>query len=149
MNAFHHRRAVTLIEVTVATVLIAVLATVILQSQVLRIRLQRAMHWRELATIEAGNLMERMTALPWGELNQERLAALTLSDDFRQAVPKAALHVALDPAAEQPEGRRINIEIDWPGPVAEMVRPVRLTSWVYRIEPQPAVAAESKEGNAP
>jgi prepilin-type N-terminal cleavage/methylation domain-containing protein len=149
MNATRQtRRGVTLVEVSVAIVLLGVMAGLIVEAQTVRGRLQRAMHWRELATIEAGNLMEQVTALPWDDLNEEKLATMKLSDGLRQALPKAALHLAVDPVTgtDQPESRRIRLEIDWPGPTGEVVRPVRLTSWVYHIEPKPAQETTSEPG---
>ncbi len=119
----------------------------ILEAQMLRGRLHRATRWRAAALAEADNLMERVTAQPWNDLEPEKLAPFTLSDDFRSAVPNAALQLSVEPSAERPESRRISVEIAWPGPTGGAVRPVRLTSWVYRIEPadKPDAAPASPE----
>jgi prepilin-type N-terminal cleavage/methylation domain-containing protein len=141
MKPVYSRRGVTLIEVSVAIVLVAVLAGVILESQLVRGRLQRAMRWRERATVEAGNLMEQLTALGWNDLNPEKVASFELSDEFRQAMPAASLEVSVDPSADQPESRRIQVKIAWPVPAAQVVRPVRLTAWVYRLAAEPGPKA--------
>jgi hypothetical protein len=140
---------VTLIEVSVSILLVAALGSLLAQALVSRAGQQRSIEHRELAVVEAGNLMEQMTALPWNDLTQERLAQFTLSDNLRRAIPAAKLDVAIEPAAEKPEARRISISIDYPGPGGQPARATRLTSWVYRIEPaaaaSAAVAPEAKQ----
>jgi prepilin-type N-terminal cleavage/methylation domain-containing protein len=138
----HRRRGVTLVEVAVAIVLVGALGSLILESQVSRSRQQRTVQSRELAIAEAGNLMERLTALPWNDLTSEKLASLSLSEAFHQALPGAKLQATVDPSGDPPESRRIKLEIDWSDPAGQPVRPVRLTSWVYRIGTEPEVEAD-------
>ncbi len=135
----------TLVEVAVAIVLVGVMGSVILESQGPRSRLQqRAIQSRELAIAEAGNLMERLTSLPWNDLTAEKLAALNPSESFHQAIPGAKLHATIEPSGDQPESRRIHLEINWSDPAGQPVRPVRLTSWVYRIGTEAAVEVDAQ-----
>jgi hypothetical protein len=138
------RRGVTLVEVSVSIFLVASLGSLIVGALVSRAKQQRAIDCRELAVVEAGNLMEQLTSLSWNDLTPERLAPLTLSENLRNSIPAATLDLKVDPTADKPEAKRITIRIDYPGPAGQAARPVRLTSWVYRIEPSP-VAAPVKE----
>jgi hypothetical protein len=131
---------VTLIEVSVSILLVASLGSLIVGALVSRARQQRAIDSRELAVAEAANLMEQLTSLSWNDLTRERLAPLKLSDNIRQAIPAAALAVAVEPSVDKPDAKRISIQIEFPGPAGQAVRPVRLTSWVYRVEPPAPVA---------
>lgn len=133
------RRGLTLIEVSVSILLVGVLGSLIAQSLVLRAHQQRAVERRELAVAEAGNLMQQLTSISWNDLTQERLATFSLSDNLRQAVPAATLDLAVEPSADKPEAKRISIKIAYPGPAGQAVRPIRLTSWVYRIEPSSVI----------
>lgn len=128
-------RGVTLIEVSVSILLVASLGSLVVGGLVSRGRQQHSIDVRELAVVEAGNLMEQLTSLSWNDLTQERLAPLMLSDNFRQALPAATWELTVEPSTEKPEAKRIGIKIEYRDRVGQPVRPVRLTSWVYRIEP--------------
>ena len=56
--------------------------------------------------------------------------------------------MAIEPAAEKPEARRISLAIDYPGPGGQPVRATRLTSWVYRIEPAAATRRRAAQSGA-
>ena len=138
-------RGVTLIEVSVSILLVASLGSLIVGALVSRARQQRAIDRRELVVAEAGNLMEQLTSLSWNDLTRERLAPLKLSDNLRQSIPAATLAVVLEPSAEKPEAKRISIQIEYPGGAGQAARPVRLRSWVYRVEPTPVAPPPVKK----
>jgi hypothetical protein len=131
---------VTLIEVSVSILLVASLGSLVVGALVSRARQQRAIDCRELAVAEAANLMEQLTSLSWNDLTRERLAPLKLSDSIRQSIPAATLAVMVEPSVDKPDAKRISIQIEYSGPSGQAVRPVRLTSWVYRVEPLTPVA---------
>ncbi|HEX4145536.1 MAG TPA: prepilin-type N-terminal cleavage/methylation domain-containing protein [Pirellulales bacterium] len=139
------RRGVTLIEVSVSILLVASLGSLLVGALVSRARQERAIDRRELAVAEAANLMEQLTSLAWNDLTQKRLAPLKLSENLRQSIPAAALEVAVETPPDKPEGKRISIKIDCPGPSGQATRPVRLTSWVYRIGPEVAAGPKEEE----
>ena len=145
MNSRSPRRGTTLIEVAAAIAVAGSLGVLILESQVMRSRQSRAIGARELATAEAGNLMDQFTSLPWSELTQEKLAARQLSDDFRRALPGASLRVEVEPTTELPESWRISLQIDWSAPDGKSVRPLCLTAWVYRVEAETPSAEEQNQ----
>lgn len=137
-------RGTTLIEVSVSILLAAALGSLAAQVLGFLAYQQHAIERRELAVAEADNLMEQLTSLAWSDLTPERLATFSLSDNLRQAIPAAKLDLAVEPSADTPEARRIRIKIEYPGPAGVAVHPVRLTSWVYRIEP-PAAEAKAEQ----
>ncbi|HTU27328.1 MAG TPA: type II secretion system protein [Pirellulales bacterium] len=138
------RRGTTLIEVSASIVIVAAMASLVAGALTARARQQRAADSRELAVAEASNLMEQFTVLPWTELTDERLAPLMLSDKFRESIPGAILDVSVVADGERPDVKRIRVRIDYPGPNGRAIRPVTLTSWVYRLEPPPVAARGAK-----
>jgi Tfp pilus assembly protein PilV len=85
-----------------------------------------------VAVLEAGNLMEQLMARPWPEIDPKTLAAVQLSEPCRQCLPEARLRV--DVAPEDPDTKRIRIEIDWRTASGRPVEPIRLLGWKSRGE---------------
>ncbi len=134
------RRAVTIIEVLAAFVLVAAATTVCLNLLVGRAAQRRAIQDQQTALQEAANLMERLSALPWDELGDEAAAKARLSDAARQALPDAKLEVRLtqppdkpaEAPSDEPAAKRITIVIQTEDNRGNRRRPVRLVSWRYR-----------------
>ena len=127
------RRGFTLIEIVVATILLATLMTISLQFLV-RARLQRgAVERREAALQAAGNVMQRLTALEWSELTPEAAAAVTLDDDATAATGGGSVKASVDTRQEEEiAAKRIAVEVHIPQQGGGEQAPVRLTSWVYQ-----------------
>jgi hypothetical protein len=87
---------------------------------------------RQLATTEAGNVLEQVMTRPWNGVSPDSpaLADLTLSDACRQALPDARLSVVVSPEADSP-GRRITVHIDWATNPAHRSQGIRLVAWRY------------------
>jgi hypothetical protein len=120
-------------------VLTGVLSSIVVQAFAVRAQQQRGIDRRELAAVEASNLMEQLTSLPYAELTAERAAGYKLSEELERVIPAAKLEVTIDPIDEKPAAKRIRVEIDYAGPAGQPTRSVSLTSWVYRLEKQVAV----------
>ncbi len=130
------RRAVTIIEVLAAFVLVAVATTVCLKLLVARAAQHRAIQDQQTALQEAANLMERLSALPWDELTDEAAGEVQPSDAARKALSDFRLIVSLthppNEPSDEPAAKRITIVIRTEDDRGNPRRPVRLVSWRYR-----------------
>jgi len=90
---------------------------------------------RRLAAAEAGNVMEQTMTRPWIDIASDSpaLAALTLSDTCRQALPDARLSVTVADETDTP-ARRITIHIDWAVNATQRSQGVRLVAWRYPLQ---------------
>ena len=131
------RRAFTLLEVSVAGVLLVALMAAAVQMLAWVAAERRASERRQWAMQEAANVMERITAQPWESLTSEdpdsgRLASVELSPHAQQMLPEAELHVTVASEPEQPDAKRLIVAVRWQRRPGEQPAQVRLTSWVYR-----------------
>ena len=92
---------------------------------------QRQANRRLWATTEIGNLMERVTAMPYDRVSQQVLDQLQLSESARTLLPDATLTATLLPQAN-PAGKRLRLELRWQDRSGQLAGPVRLTTWVFQ-----------------
>lgn len=128
------RRGMSLMEVTVAGVLLGVLLAVCLQMLAAMAGHRRALEERQTAIVEASNVIERLSAAPWDALVQEEVAAIDLSDWAKGALPEGRLDVEVTPSGDSPEARRIVVAVHWRDASGNAARPVRLVAWRYRVD---------------
>ena len=137
------RRGVTSLELSVAIILAGVLLTGIGQLLAVVAAQQREGERRLAALHEAANQMERLTAIPWGELTAEAAADLRLSEEATAALPGGSLEARVtdvDAGDEEDAslaGRRVDVEVSWRNPAGRDVDPVRLVAWRYAEEVAP------------
>jgi hypothetical protein len=128
------RRGSLLAEVAMAAVLLTIAMTLSVKVLGWVALERRDAERRQRAVMEAGNVMERLTAYTFDDVTPALAKRITLSDASRQLLPDPELAVTVT-AAEPAPGRaakRIAIELRWRGASGERVAPVRLTSWVER-----------------
>ena len=125
------RPGFTMFELAVACVLLCALASVATTTLVWRGAEQRTADARLLATLEAGNLLERLTLLEWSALTAEGLAREQLPAAASARLPAAQLSLTVDELTEPVLAKRISVEIQFTNPAGAPARPVRLTGWVY------------------
>jgi hypothetical protein len=135
----------TLAETAAAVVLLGLAMTMTVRMLDALAQQRRSAEQRELALLEAANLLERLTLREWSSLTAERLGAERLSPAAAGRLPAGRLKLDVQdlPLGEsEPLCRRLEVEIRWRGPAGEP-RPVRLVAWVYRT-PGGAAARESE-----
>jgi hypothetical protein len=92
---------------------------------------------RQIAVLEAANLMERLTARPFEALTADSSRELLLSPRARQSLPGAELNV--DIRANDPAGgagsKRVALRLRWQSRSGEWAAAVHLASWVYSGRP--------------
>ncbi|HEY2894219.1 MAG TPA: hypothetical protein VGJ16_08405 [Pirellulales bacterium] len=123
------RRAFALFEVIVALSVLSALVGLVVELLVSTSTHQRAADRRVLATLEAANAAEQVTALGWDSVTPERLGEIKLSQPAEQALPSGELAIAAVP--EPDKSRRIDIQVRWRGPGGRDEPPVRLNLWLY------------------
>ena len=112
------------IEVCVAVVVIAATLAMVAQLLALALRQQRVIAMQQQATRLAGNLMERIMARPWDELESDRLQRLIAPDELA-SLPEANVRIEVIPV-EQPVSREIRVSVTWTHPPG---KPANRSSW--------------------
>ncbi|HEY2155927.1 MAG TPA: hypothetical protein VGH33_09880 [Isosphaeraceae bacterium] len=127
-----HRRGYGLLELTIATLLLAVAMTIVVQTAGWLAAERRGAGRRQRALQEAANLMERLSSRSWDELTPELARAQVLSPATKAVLRDGTLDVAIIPETGDPPARRITIRVHWGDPSAGLVAPVKLVAWVHR-----------------
>jgi len=126
------RRGVTILEVTVAGVLLVAMMTVCLEFLQAAAAQRRAIRQRQTAIQEAANVMERLSARPWEELSPQGVAGLELSQAARSLLPDGKLAVEVISPADEPGAKQIVVAVGWEDDSGGSAWPIRLTAWRYR-----------------
>jgi len=125
------RIAFTLLELTLATALLAALLATSLQMLHALSDHQRNTGRRAIAMQAVQAVSEQIGNLPWDQLETETAQHIELLSQFESRLPGAKLIVAV---AEEPmpvASKRITVALIWTGAKGEIGAPVRLTSWVF------------------
>ena len=126
-----NRRGMTLIETTVAMVVLGAAILAVAQL-VAHISLQRLVAERAaLAHEEAANRMEQLFALPWKTLGDESATELQLSDACLQRLPSPELKISVGPPDGKPVQRKIRVEVTWADVSGQHRHNASLTAWRY------------------
>lgn len=127
------RRGTMLIEITVASLLATVLATLLAQG-LLALHAQRAeTERRQIARFEAANELQRIAALDWNKLAPIPTHQAALSETAVQELPSGRLTSQIETPPDDPDARRIHVELQWLGPTTgQPEEPIRLTAWVHQ-----------------
>jgi hypothetical protein len=136
-HAVRRRSGVTLLEVVVSALLLGMMVSVAMQMFKTAGLQRRAIERRHVAIREAGNVLERIAALPWARLTPQSVGEFRLSEAARQALPGAELAVELTEPGQEPGMKRIAVRIGWQDRPEAPPRPVQAVSFRYRVERPP------------
>lgn len=128
------RRGSLLPELAIATILLGAAMTMTVQVLGHAGRVRRDADHRQQATLEVGNLMERLAAISFDELTDARAQNLKLSETTAHLLPDAQLSIAVKderPAADR-TSKRLAVKLQWRGRSGEWEAPVRLVTWIER-----------------
>lgn len=127
------RGGFTLAEATAAGFLFLLILTSVAQVLVWVASERRAFERRRLAAIEAMNLLERATSLPWEEIDAETLEKLWKDCEARGILPRARFSAEIvRETVESIDTKKIALTVRWIGPAGANERPIRLVTWVHR-----------------
>lgn len=125
------RRGMTLMELAVAGVLLGTLLVVCLQLLQATAAQRRNTDQRQLALIELGNVLERLSARPWAELTPKSVAGEKPSAWLGNRLPGAELKVEVTTSASEPGAKRIVVSLRWQERGGRYLPPVRITTWRF------------------
>ncbi|MEX0715865.1 MAG: hypothetical protein WD066_04725 [Planctomycetaceae bacterium] len=109
---------------------------------------RRATERRQIALVEAENILERLSLAPWDEIDGESAKSVELPPRCREALPGAELAVAVSDPTGVPPAKRIAVRIAWREGESSAVAAVRLVMWVHRRSPardEPQPGGDSPE----
>lgn len=125
------RRGVTLIEITAAAAMLAVLlaSSVQVMRALATQQLAAARRVMALQTVQA--LTEELANVPWDKLTPDAADKLTVPDVVNLYLPAAALSATVAEEQEPVAAKRLSVELRWHAPNGQPTAPLRLTTWVY------------------
>jgi Tfp pilus assembly protein PilV len=124
------RRGISLVEVTVAAVVMSALVVMLGQAVGWVAVARRDADRRQVATLEAGNVMEQITANTFDGIDAEVARKVTLSDHAHRLLGDDALKVEVQPIEGEPPAKRITVSVAHGG-ADDGPKAIRLTAWVY------------------
>lgn len=125
------RPGATLIEVTVALVILAAAMLALAQMVALAARQRRLTEARRLAMEEVANQAERVAALPWDKVQPDEFTGWEPSAGLTSALPAAECKANVTPEPGPPAARRVRLEIHWTDAAGQAAPPVGLTLWKF------------------
>ncbi|QDT24828.1 type IV pilus modification PilV family protein [Gimesia panareensis] len=131
-NRLEHkpRHGFTLVEMMVSGVLLTTVFMIVVPSLYWVHREQKQTEQRQVALVEVENLMERVAALPYRQINQPTVDKFVISENVMQQLPEADLQIQILETKDLPLMKRIQIQLGWQDARNLKIQPVRLTSWV-------------------
>ena len=129
-SQYHNRRrGLFLVDAAMGLVLLGLTGLLIAGLLGNLARLRRSSDVRQAALHATTNLLERLTAQPWAEL-QPGPRVLDVPAELAFVLPGATAEAQINDAStpETPDVRQIEVVLRWPDSAAAP-RPVRLTTW--------------------
>jgi hypothetical protein len=135
-----NRRGLTVMEATVALVILASAIAVGARTMATSAVQRRAAAQRSAAALEAANVLERVMAGDFDTL-AEGNEKPALSDSAAKILPAAELKILVDEpqtveGADALEARRVTVELRWKNSAGLWAAPVRLSAWRHRARPE-------------
>jgi hypothetical protein len=129
-----NRRGSLLAEVGISTVVLMIVMGLTVKVLGTIAHERRAASERQQGALEAGNLMERITAYPFDQVTPELARRMAVSDLTRRSLRDCELAIEVSSGDQSAAGRqsakRVMIRLRWKGAGGQWQAPVRLTSWI-------------------
>jgi len=119
-----------IIELAVASVLLMVMMSISIELLATAVTQRRAAADQQLATQEAANLMERLAAMPFTDLQSEKVRDLPLSPEGKQ-LRGVKSDVTITNVDGPPAAAQVVVSIRWEDRDGQLLAPVRLVAWRY------------------
>lgn len=151
----NNRNGFTLIETSVAGIILATALAVGTQMLLAASRQRKACDMCQLALIEAGNVMERLAVEPWSNLEAAEVDTWELGVQAVSGLPNASLDIHIDTiapeaasgeaSARELAAKRITVIVSYGGTSKKRNRETRLVTWRYARIPLNTGAEKNKE----
>jgi hypothetical protein len=92
---------------------------------------QHAIDHRQIAMLEAENLMDKITSQEWDRIDPRYATTLKISDEAQRQLTDAKLDISVTPSTDA-NAKRVSLSLSWQERKRLPVAPIRLTTWVYR-----------------
>jgi prepilin-type N-terminal cleavage/methylation domain-containing protein len=107
------RAAFTLLELTVAAAIIAILVVIVAQSFAVSLRERARAAAYQAATELAANILEAARAQPFDKLDKAWADAQIIPTETAELLPQGKLIVTVEPEKQIEHLRRVNVEVEW------------------------------------
>ncbi len=133
------RRGFSMIEVMATVFLLAVAMSTMLQLLTLLARERRSAERREWAIHETGNVMDRLAAEPYDQLDSAQTRGLAQARTLiaGRVLPEGRLTIEVESEDKPVQRKRLTLVLRWRDQAGGWERPVRLTEWVVRGRYEP------------
>lgn len=132
------RPGFTLLELTLAVLLIMTAMGVLVRVLAWIGTERRAADRRVWAAQEVANVMERVTSEPFDRLTRDRAEAIARTIEAQRILPNASWEFDIaDQLENSVPSKRVAVGLRWSETSGAWESAVRLTAWVYRGRPQP------------
>jgi hypothetical protein len=128
------RKGSATIEMIIAVVLATTVLVSVAQLMSRATRQHRVLDRRDLATGEVANIMEDLMSRSWDQVSPEHELKIALSPASREALEDAVLDIKIATVGDDPNVRRISVELSWLAAGQRRCKPICLTAWRYRLE---------------
>ena len=125
------------VETAIGVTLAAIMLIGVAQLVGLEVKQRHEARAMSAATQTAANILERLMALPFAELNPEAVERLQLSNHLTALLDDPQLVVTIDAASDAVTTKRITVQIAWINRAGLRVEPIRLTAWRHSAEATP------------
>jgi hypothetical protein len=127
------RRGYGLVEVAMAVFVLMIAMSLMVKALALTGVERRAADRRLWAVEAASNVLERVTAEPFGSVTAEKARSLADEAEAGRVLPGAAWEFDVRDEPGAPVGsKRLTVRLRWKDRSGGWESPVRLTAWVYR-----------------
>jgi type II secretory pathway pseudopilin PulG len=103
----------TLVEVTAALAILAVLVVIVAQSITWSLRERSRAAAYQAALELATNTLEAARAQPWEQLDKTWADAQAVPSEVKLLLPEGKIHVTVEPGQPVPGARRVKTEVTW------------------------------------
>jgi len=125
------RRGLSLFELTVALFVLTAAMTAIVQLMAMAAKQRRMIEQRRVALTEVANQAERITLLPFSELQPGEAHEWELSAESKTSLPYATATMEIQDQQAPVPARQIRLLVRSPDAVGQMVELADLTVWKY------------------
>lgn len=131
------RRGYTLLELMTAMIVLGTATATIVPVIGWAHAQRRAAESRQIAVLEAANVIERLSVRKWEDVTPESAAKIKLSPSAARSLRDPVLKVTVAPVKDDPDAKRVALELRWKNREGDSLQPVRLTRFLYKGKPSP------------